>query len=30
MKDANGRLSISEGSFPTVGWKVKVADEYDG
>jgi len=30
MEDANGRLSITEGYFPTVGWKSKEVGEYEG
>jgi hypothetical protein len=30
MEDENGRLYISEGSFPTIGQKIRVVDEYEG
>ena len=30
MEDANGGLSISEGFIPTVGWKNKIAGDYEG
>lgn len=29
MEDADGRLSVSERSIPTIEWKDKEADEYD-
>jgi hypothetical protein len=29
-KMKNGRLSISEGSFPTIGNKIKATIEYEG
>ena len=30
MEDANGRLSILEGYFPTFGWKSRASGEYEG
>jgi len=29
VEDADGRLSVSERSVPTIEWKDKEADEYD-
>ena len=30
MEDANGGLSVIEGSIPTVGRKNKIVEDYDG
>jgi hypothetical protein len=30
MEDADGRLFISEGSIPTIGWNRKEADDHEG
>ena len=30
MEDAYGRLFISEGSIPTIGWTKKEADDHEG
>ena len=30
MEDANGRLFISEGSIPIIGWNSKESDDHEG
>jgi hypothetical protein len=30
MEDADGRLFISEGSIPTIGWNNKEENDYEG
>ena len=30
MEDANGGLFVAEISIPTIGWKNKTSDDYEG